>query len=421
MDAMNLFGSMPPEWAHVLFVLFLSFLIGLEREERKDRDGHYSFGGVRTFPLIGLIGYSMSELSGGDLLPQAIGFAVVGGFLMISYWHKLTTSSSSGVTSEMSGLATYLVGAFVYHEMFWIATALTVSSLLLLELKEGLESLAKRIESTDILTFAKFLFLSAVILPLLPDVPYTPFQINPFKTWVVVVAVSGVSYGSYVLQRLTREKGSVILAALLGGAYSSTVATVALARRSKDQEQPHLFSGGMLIASGVMYLRLAVLLALFNQALMEKLAIPFVVLAIIAMLAGWIWSRRSDAIALKAGQAVEPKNPLEIRAALFFALLFVGMLVATHLAVTYLGRSGVYTLAAIMGVTDVDPFIMGLTQSAPLMTPLHVASDGILIAAASNNVIKGIYAYALSSRKTGVQSLVLLLGLAVLGLLPLLW
>ncbi len=418
---MNLFGSMPPEWAHVLFVLFLSFLIGLEREERKDRDGHYSFGGVRTFPLIGLIGYSMSELSGGELLPQAIGFAVVGGFLMISYWHKLTTSSSSGVTSEMSGLATYLVGAFVYHGMFWIATALTVSSLLLLELKEGLESLAKRIESTDILTFAKFLFLSAVILPLLPDVPYTPFRINPFKTWVVVVAVSGVSYGSYVLQRLTREKGSVILAAILGGAYSSTVATVALARRAKDEEQPHLFSGGILIASGVMYLRLAVLMALFNQALMERLAMPFVVLAMIALAAGWIWSRRSDGQALRVERASEPRNPLEIRAALFFALLFVGMLVATHLAVTYLGRTGVYTLAAIMGVTDVDPFIMGLTQSTPLMTPLHVASDGILIAAASNNVIKGIYAYALSSRKTGAQSLVLLLGLAVLGLLPLLW
>ena len=125
---MNLIGMMPPEWAHVLFVLFLSFLIGLEREERKDRDGHYSFGGVRTFPLIGLIGYSMSQLSGGELLPQAIGFAVVGGFLMISYWHKLTTSASSGVTSEMSGLATYLVGAFVYHEMFWIATALTATT-----------------------------------------------------------------------------------------------------------------------------------------------------------------------------------------------------------------------------------------------------------------------------------------------------
>ncbi len=418
---MNLLGSMPPEWAHVLFVLFLSFLIGLEREERKDRDGHYSFGGVRTFPLIGLIGYSMSQLSGGELLPQAIGFAVVGGFLMISYWHKLTTSTSSGVTSEMSGLATYLVGAFVYHEMFWIATALTVSSLLLLELKEGLENLAKRIESADILTFAKFLFLSAVILPLLPDVPYTGFQINPFKTWLVVVAVSGVSYGSYVLQRLTREKGSVILAALLGGAYSSTVATVALARRAKEEEQSHLFSGGILIASGVMYLRLAILLALFNRALMQRLAIPFVVLAIIALISGWFWSRRSDAAGLKESRVTEPKNPLEIRAALLFALLFVGMLVATHLAVTYLGKSGVYTLAAIMGVTDVDPFIMGLTQSAPLLTPLQVASDSILIAAASNNVIKGIYAYALSSREVGIQSLALLLGLAVLGLLPLFW
>ena len=418
---MNFFEWMPPEWAHVLFVLFLSFLIGLEREERKDKDGHYSFGGVRTFPLIGLIGYSMSQLSGGELLPQAIGFAVVGGFLMISYWHKLTTSASSGVTSEMSGLATYLVGAFVYHEMFWIATALTVSSLLLLELKEGLESLARRIESTDILTFAKFLFLSAVILPLLPDMPYSQFQINPFKTWLVVVAVSAVSYGSYVLQRLTRGKGGVILAALLGGAYSSTVATVALARRAKGGEQPHLFSGGILIASGVMYLRLAVLLALFNQELMKRLAIPFVVLACVAMIAGWLWSRQSDAAVMKGSSVAEPRNPLEISAALLFALLFVGMLVATHLAVTYLGENGVYTLAAIMGVTDVDPFIMGLTQSAPMLTPLHVASSSILIAAASNNVIKGIYAYALSSRQVGVQSLLLLLGLAALGLLPMLW
>lgn len=417
---MKFFEWMPPEWAHVLFVLFLSFLIGLEREERKDKEDHYSFGGVRTFPLIGLIGYSMSQLSGGQLLPQAIGFAVVAGFLMISYWHKLTSSAYSGVTSEMSGLTTYLVGAFIYHEMFWIATALTVSSLLLLELKEGLESLAKRIESTDILTFAKFLLLSAVILPLLPDTPYSQFQINPFKTWLVVVAVSAVSYGSYVLQRLAKDKGGVILAAFLGGAYSSTVTTVALARRAKSEEQPHLFSGGILIASGMMYLRLAILLALFNRALMSRLAPAFIVLASFAIIVGWLWSGRSDASALKPSGGSEPKNPLEISAALLFALLFVSMLVATHLTVEYLGKSGVYTLAAIMGVTDVDPFIMGLTQAAPITTPLDVASAGILIAASSNNVVKGIYAYALSSPQTGIQSLCFLLGLAVLGLMPLL-
>jgi uncharacterized membrane protein (DUF4010 family) len=412
---------MSPEWVQVLFVLFLSFLIGLEREERKDNEGHYSFGGVRTFPLIGLIGYSMGLLSGGELLPQALGFAVVAGFLMISYWHKLTTSTYSGVASEMSGLTTYLVGSLIYHQMFWIATTLTVSSIILLELKAGLESLAKRIQTTDILTFAKFLLLSSVILPLLPDTPFSQFQINLFKTWLVVVAVSAVSYGSYVLQRLTKGQGGIILAAFLGGAYSSTVATVALARRSKVENQPHLFSGGILIASGMMYLRLAVLLALFNQELMAKLSIPFVGLGGLAVGIGWLWSRRRDANELKLISESEPKNPLEISAALLFALLFVVMLIATHFAIVYLGERGVYTLATIMGVTDVDPFIMGLTQATPTLTPLHVASSSILIAASSNNVVKGIYAFVLSSRQTGTMSLAFLSGLAVLGLMPLLF
>jgi uncharacterized membrane protein (DUF4010 family) len=412
---------MSPEWVQVLFVLFLSFLIGLEREERKDNEGHYSFGGVRTFPLIGLIGYSMGLLSGGELLPQALGFAVVAGFLMISYWHKLNTSTYSGVASEMSGLTTYLVGSLVYHQMFWIATTLTVSSIILLELKAGLENLAKRIQTTDILTFAKFLLLSSVILPLLPDTPFSQFQINLFKTWLVVVAVSAVSYGSYVLQRLTKGQGGIILAAFLGGAYSSTVATVALARRSKSENQPHLFSGGILIASGMMYLRLAVLLALFNQELMAKLSIPFVGLGGLAVGIGWLWSRRRDASELKLISESEPKNPLEISAALLFALLFVVMLIATHFAILYLGERGVYTLATIMGVTDVDPFIMGLTQATPTLTPLHVASSSILIAASSNNVVKGIYAFALSSRQTGTMSLAFLSGLAVLGLMPLLF
>lgn len=410
---------MSPEWVQVLFVLFLSFLIGLEREERKDSEGHYSFGGVRTFPLIGLIGYSMGLISGGELLPQALGFAVVAGFLMISYWHKLTSSTYSGVTSEMSGLTTYLVGALVYHQMFWIATTLTVSSIILLELKAGLENLAKRIETTDILTFAKFLLLSSVILPLLPDAQFSQFQINPFKTWLVVVAVSAISYGSYVLQRLTKGQGGIVLAAFLGGAYSSTVTTVALARRSKSENQPHLFSGGILIASGMMYLRLAVLLALFNQELMARLSLPFSGLGILAVGVGWLWSTRRDESELKLVSESKPKNPLEISAALLFALLFVVMLIATHFAIVYLGEGGVYTLATIMGVTDVDPFIMGLTQATPTLTPVHVASSSILIAASSNNVVKGIYAFALSSRQTGTMSMVFLLVLAALGLVPL--
>ena len=416
---MKYFDWMSTEWMHVLFVLFLSFLIGLEREERKGKDDHFSFGGVRTFPLIGLVGYSMGLLSGGQFLLQAVGFAVVGGFLMMSYWHKLTSSVYSGITSEMSGLTTYLVGAFIYHDMFWMAIALTVSSLLLLELKGWLEDLAKRIESTDILTFTKFLLLSSVILPLLPDEPFSQFQINPFKTWLVVVAVSAVSYGSYILQRAVKDQGGIILSAILGGAYSSTVTTIALARRSKNEQQSHSFSGGILIASGMMYLRLAVLLALFNSELMKKLALPFIVLGGGAIAAGWLWSRRVDVGELITTKAPEPKNPLEISAALLFALLFVGLLVATHLVIEYMGTAGVYTLATIMGVTDVDPFIMGLTQAVPVLTPLHVAASSILIAASSNNAVKGIYAFFLSSRQTGMHSLCFLLGLAALGLVPL--
>jgi uncharacterized membrane protein (DUF4010 family) len=255
----------------------------------------------------------------------------------------------------------------------------------------------------------------------LPNRALGPFQINPFKTWLVVAAVSTVSYGSYVLQKLTKPQGGVLLTAILGGAYSSTVTTAALAKRASREERPHLFSGAILIASGVMYLRLTILLGLFNRSLMVKLAPSFLALALLALLVGWIWSRRPDASSGAIKREFEPANPLELRAAFLFAVFFLATLIATHLVVVHLGRAGVYALAAIMGVTDVDPFIMGMTQATPTLTPLTVASASVLIAAASNNVVKGIYAYSTADRKTGTQSLCLLIGLAALGLVPLLW
>jgi uncharacterized membrane protein (DUF4010 family) len=412
---------MPPEGAKILLVLFLSFLTGLEREERRAASESYSFGGVRTYPLIGLIGYAASLLSGGRILPVMVGFAVVGGFLMLSYQHKVATAALAGVTSEMSALTTYLVGALVSREQFWIAITVSVASMLLLELKAALEGLTKRIPAEEILTFTKFLLLFAVILPVLPNQEFGPFQINPFKAWLVVVAVSGVSYGSYVIQKLTKGQGGVILAALLGGAYSSTVTTVVLAKRAKRESRPHLFAGGILIASGIMYLRLAGLVTMFNRNLLPTLGVPFAILAAVGVGAGWLWTRIPEAKAGEVKREFEPKNPLELRAAFFFAVLFLAILVATHLAVAYLGRAGVYALAAVMGVTDVDPFIMGMTQSAGGVTSLKVASAAIAIAAASNNLVKGIYAYSLSDRKTGVESLCLLGGLTAAGIVPLLW
>ena len=415
---MDLYRWLPPEGVKILLVLFLSFLIGLEREEHKSDSEQYTFGGVRTFPLIGLIGYAMALLSGDQLLPVTLGFAVVAGFLILSYWHKLKGAAPAGVTTEMSGLATYLMGALVYHEQYWIATTLSVAGVFLLELKTALESLTKRVPGEDILTFTKFLLLTAVILPVLPNQDFGPFQINPFKTWLVVVAVSGVSYGSYVISRVTGDKGGVVLAAALGGAYSSTVTTLVLARRAAREHQSHLFSGGTLIASGMMYLRLAVLLALFNRDLFVALGPSFAVLAAVAIGGGWLWSRRSDPDAHQLRREYQAKNPLDLRAAFTFAALFLAMLVATHLAVVHLGKAGVYSLAALMGVVDVDPFIMGVTQSS---ASLSVAIGGILIAASSNNLVKGIYAYTVSDRETGIQSFILLAALAALGLAPLRW
>jgi uncharacterized membrane protein (DUF4010 family) len=213
----------------------------------------------------------------------------------------------------------------------------------------------------------------------------------------------------------------VVLAALLGGAYSSTVTTVVMARRAKLEEHSHLFAGGILIACGVMYVRLVILLALFNRQLMALVYIPFLAIAVLAVGGGWLWTRRADKSAQAVQRESEPKNPLDLVTALVFAGLFLVMLVATQLAVTYMGRTGVNTLAAIMGVSDVDPFIMGLTQAAGTLTPLKEAAVAVAIAAASNSAVKGIYAFSLADRKTGLQSLIMLVAMAALGLVPLFW
>ncbi|MFI5401212.1 MAG: MgtC/SapB family protein [SAR324 cluster bacterium] len=411
---------MPPEGTKLLLVLFLSFLIGLEREEHKGSAAQFAFGGVRTFPLIGLIGYAMALLSKDGAVPVALGFLVVGAFLLMSYWHKVASGGLAGVTTEMSGLAVYLVGALVYYEHYWAATSLCVAGVFLLQLKAGLESLTQRIAPDDILTFTKFLLLTAVILPIGPNQGFTEFDLNPYKTWLVVVAVSGISYGSYVLQRATKGQGGLMLSALLGGAYSSTVTTVMLARRSQAAGHAYLFTGGIVVASGMMYLRLAILVSLFNRQLMMLLGVPFLVLAASAALAGWLWSRRKGERATDLQRQKDPRNPLELRAALLFAVFFLAILVIARLAVTHFGTTGVYLLAGIMGVTDVDPFIIGMTQAAGGITAVQVAAAAITIAAASNNVAKGIYAYALSSKDSRTASLAALLGLALLGLLPLL-
>jgi uncharacterized membrane protein (DUF4010 family) len=416
----QLLSTIPPAVWKLVLVLFLSFLIGLEREELKQREGRRLFGGVRTFPLIGLVGYSVALLSDGQMLSILVGLAVVGVFLALSYWHKLTALGGTGVTTEVSGLLVYLVGALVYQGHVWFACALVVVSLLLLELKEALEGLAERTEPGEILAVAKFLMLTAVILPLVPNHDFGPFAINPFKTWLVVVAVSGVSYASYVILRAAKGRGGVFATALLGGLYSSTVTTVVLARRAAGDPRCRTYSGAILAASGMMYLRVLGLIFLFNRELGKMLVLPLLTLSLLAVVGGWFWHRMPEESSEVQTEHPKPRNPLELRTAFLFAGAFLAMLIITRLVVSHLGQGGAYVLGAIMGVADVDPYIMGMTSygSGAL---LPVAASGILIATGANNLAKGSYAAFLARGKAGRWSLLLLGTLAALGLMPLLW
>jgi uncharacterized membrane protein (DUF4010 family) len=414
----KLIALVPTDALKIGLVLAISFFVGLEREEHKQREPTYAFGGVRSFPLIGLTSYALALLSSPRLAPWAVGLGVIGALMALSYSHKLRHEPSPGVTTELSALAVYVIGALIQHDYYWIATAVGVLGVLLLELKKGLEGLTRYVASDEIVTTAKFLVVAAVILPILPDREVTRFQINPFKTWLVVVAVSGVSFASYALQRLLKGRGGVMVSAILGGAYSSTVTTFVLARQGKEERQPNLFAGSILIASAAMYLRLVLLLAMLNPALAAVLAPAFGVLAALGGVAGWLLGRQQDHSHGNIAKGRE-SNPLELRAALLFAALFVVLLALTGLVRQHLGRTGLYAMAVVMGVTDVDPFILGVSQTSRTEMPLAVAAAAVVIAAASNNLVKALYALAFAERETGRKAAALLGVLAAFGLVPL--
>ncbi|MDE2125215.1 MAG: DUF4010 domain-containing protein [Armatimonadetes bacterium] len=410
----------PADAVHILVVLFLSLLIGLEREEHKTTSTHYTYGGIRTLPLIGLLGYGIARATNDSPMAVGLGLAAMAVFMGIAYFHKLAVTQDAGVTSEMTGLLVYVLGVLVSRDLVWIAVSIGVLSLVLLELRVRVDALTKRFPPAEVSSAARFLLLTAVILPVVPNHAFGAMQINPFKVWLVVVAVSGISYASYLLQMVLRGSGGVLVAGMLGGAYSSTATTVALGKASTAAHAPRLYAGAITMASGVMYVRLALLLLFFNAGLFHLLVAPFLILAAVGVVAGWLTARTDPHTRPGSATTAQRPNPLQIGTAFLFAGIFVAMLVITQLVVTHGGGTALYSLAGVMGVTDVDPFIMSLTQSAGHATPLALAAGAIVVAAASNNMVKGVYAAVLADRETGRTSAALLGCLALLGVLPLL-
>ena len=330
--------------------------MGFEREEQKNENGAYRFGGVRTFPLLGLTGFALALL-GGDLLP-ATGLIVVGGLMFLSYRHKLSASSAAGVTTEVSGLTIYVVGALVCRGYIWISCALVIVSLLLLELKSALESLTRKIPAVEISTLAKFLLLAVVILPIVPNQGFTQFDLNPFKVVVAVVAVCGVSYASYVLERLDQGRSGIFLTALLGGAYSSTVTTIVLSKRCREDKRPERST------PAVFSRRRASCTPAFSfcsRSSISRWRVRWPCPSqcsglLLGVGAGWWWSTRGKAPPKGERAPVLPRNPLQLEAAVVFAMvLTAGAGAGLSWSPPHLGKSGTYAFAGVMGVSDVDP------------------------------------------------------------------
>ncbi len=402
----HVFSTLPPEIAGFVLALVLSLLIGFEREElRADRKEDF-FGGVRTFPLIALSAFLLQKIYPSSPLPVAMGLAVLGILLGVSHWGSIE-QERRGITSEMAAIVTYAMGASAARGLYWLTVASGVLAVLLLQEKRRLEGLALNIPREEVATLVRFLLLAGVILPVVPNRSFTRFEINPFTIWLIVVAVSGLSYGSYLLQRWIGGRQGALLTGLLGGAYSSTATTVVLARRSKAEALPsRAAAGGIVAATGVMYVRIWILVLLFAPALGHHLTLSFWGPALACLGAGALLVRTAPSARPADAEGAIPsgRNPLELVSAFTFAGVFLAVLIITRLVAEQFGGTGVLVLAVISGAADVDPFILGIAQLSQQGLEPRTAALAVLLAAASNNVMKAIYARVFGDRQAGLVS-----------------
>src|SRR5450756_1988845 len=390
----------------------LAVFMGLAFEETYKTEERSRPGGIRTFPMLAMGGATL------DLIEPAHAFAFIAGLLGLAAWlHAYLRSAPAKPEAPTfmvpaSNLLAYVIGAIALMQPPWVAVALTVAAVLLLGTRERLHRLIHVVPRDELLTVGEFLILVGIILPLVPHERVSSLTpLTPYGVWLAVVTVCTLSYLSYLLQRYAPIKNVALLPAVLGGAYSSTATTVVLAKRLREAKQaPADISAGIVAATAVMYVRLGVVAAVFDAQFALTLA-P----ALVAALAIYEW-RRPRARSAKTNLVVLPKNPLQIPAALIFAALIVVISVISAWVRGAFGESGILVLSAVVGLTDIDPFVLNIAQGG--ISGMSVASlcAAVLIAASSNNVAKAAYAIGFGGM-AGRRPAVMLLALALLGLL----
>ncbi len=387
--------------AGFLLLLGLGFFFGLAFEEFHAQAGQARPGGVRSFPLLALAGALLYRLDTARLVPLSIGLLVLGAWLTCYYWRHVEEIDPEGrpnvgLMVPICNVLAYLLGPIALAEPPWMAIGVTVAAVLLLTARDKLHGFARRVETGEIITAGKFLILTGLVLPFLPSEPVTRLtEITPHQVWLAVLAVCTVSYASYLLQRYVAPPGGGLWVAVLGGLYSSTATTVILARRARaEPAMLRQAQTGIMLATSVMYVRLLLIVAMFDPPLAGALAPALLTLAVVGLALAALWYRVHAAPMASGATADSPANPLELSAAFIFAVLFVAISLASAWARTEFGQSGLFGLAAIVGASDIDPFVLSIATggAAPLAAGAGVAA--ILIATSSNNLMKAGYAVA---------------------------
>jgi uncharacterized membrane protein (DUF4010 family) len=400
--------------------LGLGLLLGLERERK--RDAELLFGGVRTFALIALLGalgsFMEREMDQAWLILAA--FVALSALVVVSY---ATTAARGelGITTEVTALLAFIVGALCGWEQVGVASVATVVCLLLLTLKDFLHRLARRVELADVEATLQFAVISVIILPLLPNETFGPSPIdviNPYKIWLMVVLIAGLNFLGYLLVKVLGNEHGFVVTGILGGLVSSTAVTLSFSQRSRrEPEMATALALAIVVAWTIMFLRVVVVVGLVNRALAGGLVLALGCMAVAGLLVSLVLWRRSRA--RETGVVAAGANPFELSEAIKFGLLFGIVTVVAKAAEAYLGATGLYLAGAVAGLTDVDAISLSMANLATSSPEsIKIAAYTIVIAVISNTLVKtGISAFmgAPALRRTIVLVTLILLIAAVAG------
>ncbi len=369
--------------------LALGFLAGMERETTGHTSTHRVQAGVRTYSIVSLLGFACAWLGQNGFGPAVpVGLLAVTALAVVSHLVK-QRQGHGGWTSEVAALLTFLVGALCLLTEIWLPMALGISSTILLSEKTEIEALVARLERSEFLAILRFLVVTLLILPVLPNRDYTQFNLNPAHIWKVVVVISSIGFVGYFLVKKLGGRYGLWLSGLLGGVVSSTAVAVAMGRyAAKAPHEERRALQAVLMASSVMYIRILVLFGFVGAAFVGPLAWKAPALAAVGVLLAA--TMRRDRRQHPAAPAVSTlTNPFELTPALLFAFLFVTLGVVTTLVREWFGGVGLLLLAFLVGVADIDPFLLSLVAGAPEAT--QVLTRAIIIAMMGNTLAKGAY------------------------------